>query len=212
MLNMVVFSFSKLKFCIERKSISCLIGSFILNDYSPDSLSSGSSVLLQNSFTVRKSFGEGFFEMGDFIVNISVFWDKASLAKFDQSGLSSKVHHGIRVGHADKSSFWQSSESFKENFFIVRQGSWVYSSDVAWESMGDIVVDFLSSVIFKFDDFWVPAFGFDGFNNREGILSVSVWSFVCSSNWLEDADGSSFLEFFGSNAGAHSPNKIKDFA
>jgi len=197
MLNMVVFSFSKLKFCIERKSISCLIGSFILNDYSPDSLSSGSSVLLQNSLAVRKSFGEALFEIRNIVVDIGVFWDKSSFVKFDQSGLSSKVHHGIRVGHADKSSFWQSSESFKENFFIVDKRSWIDSSNVAWVFLGDFLVDLVSIFIREFNDLAVPSLSSDLISDGYGVLSVSVWSFVWSSDWFEDADGFPVLEARG---------------
>jgi hypothetical protein len=138
--------------------------------------------LFEHSLAVAEGLGEVFLEICDFVVDVGVFWDESGFVEFDQGGFGSEVDHGIGVGHSDESCGRKFSQSFKINFLVVWEGAGVDSADIASESMGDVMVDLLSFVIFKFDHFAVPALGFDGINNGYRILSVAIRSFVTASD------------------------------
>lgn len=103
-LDVVVNSFSALDLGVKREHISGFIRAFVFNLNSPDALTSRSSVLLENTFSVGQSLGEAFLEVRDVIVDIGIFWDEAGLVQLDEGRFGSKADHGIGVAHANKAS------------------------------------------------------------------------------------------------------------
>lgn len=113
------------------------------------------------------------------------------------------------MSHADQTRGGKFSQEVKENLFTVRKRTRVDSANIARESVDDIMIDLLSFVIFKFDDFGVPSLGLDALDNGDGIFSEAVGAFVSATDGLEDTDSLSFFDFFRCNTGTHSsPIKI----
>lgn len=65
------------------------------------------------------------------------------------------------------------------------------------------MVDLLSLVIFKFDDFGVPSLGLQAFNNGEGVLPMSVGALVAAADRLEHTDSSPLLNLLSGHTRSH---------
>lgn len=141
-----------------------------------------------------KTDGEVFLELRNLVVNPSIFWNKSGFVQFYQRWFGSEIAHRIWMSHSDQSSFRQFSQNFEEYFLVVGKWSRVHSSDVATESWNDVMINLFGFVIFKLDDFGVPAEFFYWFHNWQSILSVTVWSFIVSSDGLEDNNSFSFFD------------------
>ena len=95
--------------------------------------------------------------------------------------------------HSVKSSVGEFSHSVEKNLLIIRERSWVDSADVSRVFVDDFLIDLVSFIVFKLDYFAVPSFLFDFFEDGDSVLSVSVRSFIRSSDRLEDADSFSLF-------------------
>lgn len=63
------------------------------------------------------------------------------------------------------------------------------------------MINLFGFVILELDDFGVPAEFFYRLHNWKSILSVTVWSFIVSSDGLEDSNSFSFFDFIVLGAG-----------
>lgn len=204
MLYVVVNSFSALDFGVERKNVSSFVFSLVFDLNAPDTLTSGSSVLLQDSLGVGKSFRESLSEIFHLVVDVGIIRNKFGLVELHEGWLGAEVDHGIRVSHADQTGGWQFSENIHKDLLSVGKRSGVDSADVSGEPVDDIVVDLFSFFIFEFDDFAVPSLFLDALDDGDGVLSEAIRTLIRASNRLEDADSLSFFKFFRCHTGTHS--------
>jgi len=84
MLYVVVNSFSALDFGVERKNVSSFVFSLVFDLNAPDTLTSGSSVLLQDSLGVGKSFRESLSEIFHLVVDVGIIRNKFGLVELHE--------------------------------------------------------------------------------------------------------------------------------
>lgn len=202
-LDVVVDSFSALDLGVKRESITSFVGSIIFNLNSPNTLTSRTAILLEHTLVERESSWEILFEVGNIVVDIGVFGDQGCLGELAEGVLGAEVDHGIRVGHANKTSCRKFPEGLEEDLFTIRERTRVNSSDIAAKSIDDVVIDGLGLVVFELNDLRVPALGLDGFNNGQSVLAVPIRSLIAPSDGLEDDDGTTLFDLLGCHARSH---------
>lgn len=150
---MIIDSLRAFYFCVQRQSLSRNDFRRINNLNSPNSRTSRSSVLLKNSLSMRESSGEVFLESFNIIVSISILGNDRSASQLDQCILGTISGHHIRVSHAHKSYFAESSQQIKEFMLSSWNSAWVYSWNVPNVLLFDkIFKQFFSPLISVEDD------------------------------------------------------------
>lgn len=184
--NMVILGFSALDLGIKRDdTILDAVGVDQL--YTPDTFTSGTTVLLQDTFAESKSLGEGGLELIDIVVGISIGGDKGSIPQFAQSIFGTISQHSIGVGHTANTVGAEFSEHV-EIFAFLLEVSGVDTADIGISSLQDMFINLIALIDREENYFSCPSTFDEGINHGQGVTAVSIRTLVRATTNFEEND------------------------